>query len=104
MRKSAEVIIVGGGISGCSIAYNLAKKCVKDIVVLEKRFICPSIICKILFATVILSSSVSIRALVAESPACGSVVFYHISLEKQPFLLDETLTKVSGTGPPHWEL
>ncbi len=40
MRKSAEVIIVGGGISGCSIAYNLAKKGVKDIVVLEKRFIC----------------------------------------------------------------
>ena len=39
MRKSAEVIIVGGGISGCSIAYNLAKKGVKDIVVLEKRFI-----------------------------------------------------------------
>lgn len=36
MRKSAEVIIVGGGISGCSIAYNLAKKGVKDIVVLGK--------------------------------------------------------------------
>ncbi len=40
MRNSADVVIIGGGISGCSVAYNLAKKGVKNIVVLEKRFIC----------------------------------------------------------------
>ncbi len=40
MRNSAEVVIIGGGISGCSIAYNLAKKGVKKIVVLEKNYIC----------------------------------------------------------------
>ena len=40
MRNKAEVVIIGGGISGCSIAYNLAKKGVKDIVVLEKNYIC----------------------------------------------------------------
>ncbi len=40
MRNSAEVVIIGGGISGCSIAYNLAKKGVKNIVVLEKNYIC----------------------------------------------------------------
>lgn len=40
MRNSADVVIIGGGISGCSIAYNLAKKGVKNIVVLEKSYIC----------------------------------------------------------------
>lgn len=36
--KSADVVIIGGGISGCSIAYNLAKKGVKNIVVIEKSY------------------------------------------------------------------
>jgi len=39
MNKTAEVVIIGGGISGCAIAYNLAKKGVKNIVVLEKDII-----------------------------------------------------------------
>lgn len=39
MIKTADVVIIGGGISGCSIAYNLAKKGVKNIIVLEKRFL-----------------------------------------------------------------
>lgn len=39
MNKTASVVIIGGGISGCAIAYNLAKKGVKDIVVLEKEFL-----------------------------------------------------------------
>jgi len=29
MKNSAEVVIIGAGISGCSIAYNLAKKVLK---------------------------------------------------------------------------
>lgn len=40
MKNSAEVVIIGAGISGCSIAYNLAKKGVKNIVVIEKNYIC----------------------------------------------------------------
>lgn len=40
MRNSAEVVIIGAGISGCSTAYNLAKKGLKNIVVLEKSYIC----------------------------------------------------------------
>lgn len=40
MKTSADIVIIGGGISGCSIAYNLAKKGVKNIVVLEKSYIC----------------------------------------------------------------
>lgn len=40
MKNSAEVVIIGGGMSGCSTAYNLAKKGVKNIVVLEKNYIC----------------------------------------------------------------
>lgn len=39
MNKTASIVIIGGGISGCSIAYNLAKKGVKDIVVIEKDFL-----------------------------------------------------------------
>ncbi len=39
MNKTADVVIIGGGISGCSIAYNLAVKGVKNIVVLEKGYL-----------------------------------------------------------------
>ncbi len=35
----ANYVIIGAGISGCSIAYNLAIKGVKDIVVLEKAYL-----------------------------------------------------------------
>jgi len=38
MVNKAQVVIVGGGISGAAIAYNLAKKGVKEIVVLEKSY------------------------------------------------------------------
>lgn len=37
--QTANVVIIGGGISGVAIAYNLAKKGVKDIVVLEKEYL-----------------------------------------------------------------
>lgn len=40
MKKSADVVIIGGGISGCSIAYNLAKQGMKNVVVIEKNYIC----------------------------------------------------------------
>ncbi|OQB22786.1 MAG: Sarcosine oxidase subunit beta [Firmicutes bacterium ADurb.Bin182] len=40
MKNSADVVIIGGGISGCCIAYNLAKKGVKNVVVLDKSYIC----------------------------------------------------------------
>ena len=33
----AEVVIIGGGIEGCSIAYHLAKRGVTDVVVLERK-------------------------------------------------------------------
>ncbi len=39
MKKTADVVIIGGGISGLSIAYNLAKKGTKNIVVIEKSYI-----------------------------------------------------------------
>lgn len=39
MKKGYEVVIIGGGIIGCSIAFELAKRGVKDILLLEKRFL-----------------------------------------------------------------
>lgn len=39
MKNKASVVIIGGGVIGCSIAYNLAKLGMKDVVVLEKKFL-----------------------------------------------------------------
>ena len=35
MKKTAEVIIIGGGVNGCAAAYYLAKRGIKDVIVLE---------------------------------------------------------------------
>ncbi len=39
-KRTADVVVIGGGVQGCATAYNLAKLGVKDIVVLEKGSIC----------------------------------------------------------------
>ncbi|GAB6189309.1 FAD-binding oxidoreductase [Marinitoga arctica] len=39
MKNKASVVIIGGGITGVSIAYNLAKAGVKNIVLLEKKYL-----------------------------------------------------------------
>ncbi len=39
MNKTASVVIIGGGISGCAIAYNLAKKGVKDVIIIEREYL-----------------------------------------------------------------
>ena len=38
MKRTADAVIIGGGISGLSIAVHLAQKGVRNIVILEKRF------------------------------------------------------------------
>ncbi len=38
MKRTAEIIIVGGGVNGCAAAYNLAKRGMRDVVVLEKGY------------------------------------------------------------------
>ena len=36
MKTTADAVVIGGGVIGCSIAYQLTKKGMKDIVLLEK--------------------------------------------------------------------
>ena len=36
LPKQAQIIIIGGGIIGCSVAYHLAKEGAKDVLVLER--------------------------------------------------------------------
>ena len=40
MRKTADAVVIGGGIVGASIAYYLAKKGLREVVLLEKGEIC----------------------------------------------------------------
>jgi Glycine/D-amino acid oxidases (deaminating) len=39
LQKTANIVIIGGGITGCAVAYELAMRGVKDIVVIEKNFL-----------------------------------------------------------------
>src|SRR6056297_2053644 len=39
MKNKADIVIIGGGIIGCSAAFNLAKKGMKNIAVIEKGFL-----------------------------------------------------------------
>lgn len=39
MRKSADVVVIGGGVMGCSILYNLAQRGVRGAVLLEQEVI-----------------------------------------------------------------
>jgi sarcosine oxidase subunit beta len=40
VQKTANVVIIGGGIIGCGMAYELALRGMKDIVVVEKQYLC----------------------------------------------------------------
>jgi glycine cleavage system aminomethyltransferase T/glycine/D-amino acid oxidase-like deaminating enzyme len=37
LPRSAEIVIVGGGIIGCSVAYHLTKRGVRDVILLERK-------------------------------------------------------------------
>jgi sarcosine oxidase, subunit beta len=39
MAQTADVVIIGGGVTGCSIAYHLAQRGVRDVVLVEKHFL-----------------------------------------------------------------
>src|SRR5215468_8174100 len=36
LPRTASVVVIGGGVVGCSIAYHLARRGVKDVLVLER--------------------------------------------------------------------
>lgn len=39
LKRTADVVIVGGGVIGCAVAYNLAKRGCRNVIVLEKSYI-----------------------------------------------------------------
>lgn len=39
-RQTAEIIVIGGGVIGCSTAYNLARQGAKNVVLLERKSVC----------------------------------------------------------------
>jgi sarcosine oxidase subunit beta len=39
VADTADIVVIGGGVTGCSIAYHLAQRGVRDVVVVEKRFL-----------------------------------------------------------------
>jgi sarcosine oxidase subunit beta len=39
MKNTAQAVVIGGGVHGCSVAYNLARKGMRDVVLLEKDYI-----------------------------------------------------------------
>ena len=39
MARTADIVIVGGGVTGCSIAYHLARRGVRNVMILEKHFL-----------------------------------------------------------------
>jgi sarcosine oxidase subunit beta len=39
MKTTADAVIIGGGVSGCGLAYNLAKRGFGDVVVLERDYL-----------------------------------------------------------------
>ena len=36
--KTADAVVIGGGVNGCSIAYHLAKSGIKKVILLEKHY------------------------------------------------------------------
>ena len=40
MKKNADIIIIGGGVIGCSTAYYLAKNGANNVILLERGDIC----------------------------------------------------------------
>jgi len=39
LAQTADVVIIGGGVTGTSLAYHLADRAVKNVVVVEKKFL-----------------------------------------------------------------
>ena len=41
MAETADVVVIGGRVIGSSIAFNLAKRGIRDLTVLENNFVRP---------------------------------------------------------------
>ncbi len=40
MMETADIVVIGGGIVGCSVAYHLAKKGGRSVALLEEDLVC----------------------------------------------------------------
>jgi sarcosine oxidase, subunit beta len=46
VKTAAAAVVIGGGVNGCSIAYQLARKGYKDVVIVEKDQVCSAASCR----------------------------------------------------------
>jgi sarcosine oxidase subunit beta len=46
MKRAAGAVVIGGGVNGCSIAYQLAKKGYRDVVIVERDQVCSAASCR----------------------------------------------------------
>ena len=54
MKKGYDVIIIGGGIVGCATAFELAKRGITDVLLIEKGFVSRSLLCGVSFRSDVL--------------------------------------------------
>jgi len=91
----AQVVVIGGGIIGCSIAYHLAKRGISDVVLLErKKLTCGST-----------WHAAGLVSMLWPTPYLTSLAKY--SHELYASLEDETGQATGyrriGSLPPHWQ-
>lgn len=46
MKCGADLVVIGGGVNGCSVAYQLAKKGYRDVVIVERDQVCSGASCR----------------------------------------------------------
>ena len=89
MEKNAKVVIIGGGVVGCSILYHLSKFGLKDCILLERNE---------------LTSGSSWHAagnvhVISSDPNISRMMAYTIGLYKE---IEKEISELTEDGSPYW--